>query len=37
MKRSASAGWKGGLQDGKGTVSTGSGALSHDPEDIEDG
>src|SRR5207248_422098 len=28
MKRSASAVWKGGLQDGAGTVSTESGALS---------
>ena len=28
MKRSASAVWKGGLQDGKGTVSTESGTLS---------
>ena len=28
MKRSASAVWKGGLKDGKGTVSTESGALS---------
>lgn len=31
MKRSASAVWKGGLQDGKGTVSTGSGVLSNAP------
>src|ERR1700751_880894 len=31
MKRSASAVWKGGLQDGKGTVSTGAGALSNGP------
>ena len=31
MKRSASAVWKGGLQDGKGTVSTGAGALSNVP------
>src|ERR1700751_5270852 len=31
MKRSASAVWKGGLQDGKGTVSTGTGALSNVP------
>jgi osmotically inducible protein OsmC len=31
MKRSASAVWKGGLQDGKGTVSTGGGALSSVP------
>lgn len=28
MKRSASAAWKGGLKDGKGTVSTESGVLS---------
>jgi lipoyl-dependent peroxiredoxin len=28
MKRTASAVWKGGLKDGKGTVSTGSGVLS---------
>jgi osmotically inducible protein OsmC len=31
MKRSASAVWKGGLQDGRGTVSTGSGVLSNTP------
>jgi osmotically inducible protein OsmC len=31
MKRSASAVWRGGLQDGRGTVSTGSGALSNIP------
>src|SRR5919202_629746 len=31
MKRSARAVWKGGLQDGKGTVSTDSGALSNTP------
>ena len=31
MKRSASAVWKGGLQDGKGTVSTESGVLSNTP------
>ena len=31
MKRSASAGWKGGLKDGKGTVSTESGVLSSVP------
>ena len=31
MKRSASAVWKGGLQDGKGTVSTESGILSDTP------
>ena len=31
MKRSASAVWKGGLQDGKGTVSTESGTLSNVP------
>jgi osmotically inducible protein OsmC len=31
MKRSASAAWKGGLQDGKGTVSTAAGALSNVP------
>jgi osmotically inducible protein OsmC len=28
MKRSASAVWKGGLKDGKGTISTDSGVLS---------
>lgn len=28
MKRSASAVWKGGLEDGKGTISTGSGVLA---------
>ncbi|MGH2362208.1 MAG: OsmC family peroxiredoxin, partial [bacterium] len=31
MKRSASAVWKGGLQDGKGTVSTASGVLVGTP------
>ncbi len=31
MKRSASAVWKGGLQDGKGTVSSDSGVLSNTP------
>ena len=31
MKRSARANWKGGLQDGKGTVSTGTGVLSNVP------
>jgi osmotically inducible protein OsmC len=31
MKRSASAVWKGGLKDGQGTVSTGSGVLSAVP------
>lgn len=31
MKRSASAVWKGGLQDGNGTVSTESGTLSSAP------
>ena len=31
MKRSASAVWTGGLKDGKGTVSTGSGLLSGTP------
>jgi osmotically inducible protein OsmC len=31
MKRSGSAAWKGGLKDGKGTVSTGSGVLSNVP------
>jgi len=31
MKRSASAVWKGGLQDGNGTVSTESGVLSSAP------
>ena len=31
MKRSASAVWKGGLQDGKGTVSTESGILANTP------
>ena len=29
MQRTASAQWKGGLKDGKGTVSTASGALSN--------
>ena len=31
MKRRASAVWKGGLQEGKGTVSTDSGVLSSTP------
>lgn len=31
MKRNASAHWQGGLKDGKGTVSTESGALSNQP------
>jgi OsmC subfamily peroxiredoxin len=31
MKRSASAVWKGGLKDGRGTVSTDSGVLSNTP------
>jgi len=31
MKRNASAVWRGGLQDGKGTVSTESGVLSSTP------
>jgi osmotically inducible protein OsmC len=31
MKRSASAVWKGGLQDGKGTMSSDSGVLSNTP------
>lgn len=31
MKRSASAVWKGGLKDGRGTVSTAAGALSNVP------
>ena len=31
MKRSASAVWKGGLQDGRGTVSTETGTLSNTP------
>ena len=31
MKRSGSAGWKGGLKDGNGTVSTDSGVLSNVP------
>jgi osmotically inducible protein OsmC len=31
MKSTASAVWKGGLKDGKGTVSTGNGALSGAP------
>jgi len=29
MKREGSAVWKGGLKDGKGTISTGSGVLSN--------
>jgi len=31
MQRKASAQWRGGLKDGKGTVSTGSGALQSKP------
>ncbi|HUK24273.1 MAG TPA: OsmC family protein [Terriglobales bacterium] len=31
MQRKASAVWKGGLKDGKGTVSSASGVLSHTP------
>jgi lipoyl-dependent peroxiredoxin len=31
MQRKASAVWKGGLKDGKGTVSSTSGVLSHTP------
>jgi osmotically inducible protein OsmC len=31
MKRSASAVWRGGLQDGKGTITTDSGVLSKTP------
>jgi len=31
MERKGSAVWKGGLKDGKGTVSTGSGILSNTP------
>jgi osmotically inducible protein OsmC len=31
MKRHASAEWKGGLQDGRGTISTDSGVLSNTP------
>lgn len=31
MKRTASAGWTGGLRDGQGSVSTGSGTLSKVP------
>jgi osmotically inducible protein OsmC len=31
MKRSASAVWKGGLKDGRGTISTTSGVLSNTP------
>lgn len=31
MKRTASAGWKGGLKDGSGTVSTGTGVLKNIP------
>jgi len=29
MKRNASAVWNGGLKDGKGTISTGSGVLAN--------
>ncbi|WP_372867371.1 OsmC family peroxiredoxin, partial [Pseudomonas sp.] len=31
MKKTASAHWQGGLKDGKGTISTQSGALSSSP------
>ena len=31
MKKSASAVWQGGLKDGKGTISTQSGALKDNP------
>jgi len=31
IKRSGSAVWQGGLKDGKGTISTGSGALAEHP------
>lgn len=31
MKKTASAVWQGGLKDGKGTISTGSGALKENP------
>ncbi|TWI57649.1 osmotically inducible protein OsmC [Pseudomonas duriflava] len=31
MKKTASAVWQGGLKDGKGTISTGSGALKDNP------
>ncbi len=31
MKRNGSAVWRGGLKDGKGTVSTASGTLSNTP------
>jgi osmotically inducible protein OsmC len=34
MKRSASAVWKGGLKDGRGTISTESGVLSSVPYDF---
>ena len=32
MKTSGSAAWKGGIKDGKGAISTKSGALKHDRE-----
>ncbi|HSC85437.1 MAG TPA: OsmC family protein [Pseudomonas sp.] len=31
MKKSASAHWQGGIKDGQGTISTGSGALTANP------
>jgi len=36
MKRSGSAVWRGGLKDGKGTVSTGSGTLDATPYSFKD-
>jgi len=36
MKRSGSAVWRGGLKDGKGTVSTGSGTLDETPYSFKD-
>jgi osmotically inducible protein OsmC len=36
MQRKASAVWKGGLKDGKGTVSTGSATLSNTPYSFSD-
>ncbi|WP_295993807.1 OsmC family protein [Rugamonas sp.] len=31
IKRNGSAAWQGGIKDGKGSISTGSGALAHYP------
>ena len=35
MRRNASAIWKGGFKDGKGTISTASGVLSNTPHSFK--